>query len=89
MITIYASEDCPACRDVDQTLGQLHMAHRVVPPGESFPAHSMRDGGEYYLGHEQMADHLEQLADLQEEWYRYATDTCYSSDEKGKEGGCA
>jgi hypothetical protein len=87
MIELYRSADCPGCADIEATLQELVVAHKVimVEPGHSpsppveLPA--IQESGQWVSGPEAITIYLRELAGFVTRWRRFQSDSCYIDDD--------
>jgi len=90
MLTLYRTPDCPRCAGIQDTLEDLAIAHEVIEVDsvDEVPEHLeqdslpvLRDGDEVFQGSKAVADHLEEMKDFKEQWYKFQSDACYCDEE--------
>jgi len=93
MIYFYRRRRCQSCRNLEDMLQELCLAHKVVPvsdprqlprtlpPWTRLPA--LDDNGRTISGQTAILRHLETLADFKAQWDKYQSDACYC-DEPGE-----
>ena len=92
MITFFRTAECPGGCEIQETLQELCLAHKVIllqgnnkiselPQGTHPPV--LVDGDELIQGSEAIAAHLECLAGFKAEWEKFQSDACYC-DEEGR-----
>jgi len=87
MITFYRTRDCPGCGAVEDTLGELVLAHSVIIVknrqdlrtkfGQDAKVPLLVDGDERFEGIKAIIEHLEQMAEFKKLWEKYQSDACY------------
>lgn len=90
MIKLYCRRDCPRCNAIAEGLRELAVRFDLVqvPPGEPPPAEPgekgqlpvLTDEDGTFRGPQAVIDHLSELEDLKEDWYRFQSDVCYCVD---------
>lgn len=87
MITLYRTENCVTCDQVQAALKELVVAHQVVevngnPPdrvrGKDFP---VIEEGDRLVSGQEVTPYLRKLAKATEEWRKFQSDTCYVGDD--------
>ena len=87
MITLYRTENCTTCDQVEAALQELVVAHQVVdvdgqPPakvaGLDFPV--IEEGDKLVSGRD-VTPYLSELARAAEQWRKFQTDACYVGDD--------
>ena len=91
MIEFYRPVNCPACADIEATLQELVVAHKVIvieadqPKPElgdiSLPA--FKENGHVISGQEAIRTYLQELEGFVTTWRRFQSDACYF-DEDGE-----
>jgi hypothetical protein len=92
MIVLYCRAGCPRCTPAREALEELAIAARVVevpagaPLPDDLPADArlpvMLDEGETYQGGAAVLDHVAQLRQFTEDWYKFQSDACYCEEEE-------
>ena len=86
MIELFRPIDCPACTDIEATLQELVVAHKVivVEPGQvNVPLPALRENGRTVSGREAITAYLKDLEKFVADWQRFQSDVCYL-DENGE-----
>lgn len=89
MIKLYRPRDCPACADIEATLQELVVAHRVITveedklqndldPEVALPA--INDNGQIISGLAAISAYLKELEKFVADWQRFQSDSCYIDD---------
>jgi glutaredoxin len=89
-MTFYRTKNCPGCQAIEGTLNDLAIAFDCVAledksglpdelSGQKLPL--LVDEGKLIQGGRDIVDHLAQLAEFKEQWYKYQSDVCYCEDE--------
>ncbi|MCL4297767.1 MAG: hypothetical protein KJ077_18645 [Anaerolineae bacterium] len=89
MIKLYRPCDCPACADIEATLQELVVAHRVITveedklqndldPEVALPA--INDNGQIISGLAAISAYLKELEKFVADWQRFQSDSCYIDD---------
>jgi glutaredoxin len=90
MIELYRSEDCPACADIEATLQELVVAHRVIivakgqKPADLSPDISLpviKENGQLICDAAGVAVYLRELERFVINWRRFQSDSCYINDD--------
>lgn len=92
MIKFYHEEDCKNCREIEDKLKELVLAHQVIivgsvkendnlPDALSLPV--LADDNRLISGSEAIQEHLQKLEKFVREWRKYQSDVCYV-DEDGE-----
>jgi glutaredoxin len=91
MLTLYSLADCSDCHSIEQALGAMAIAHKVVriatheetgavlPGGAELPA--LVDDGRLYCGLTEITKHIEWLRQFKAEWDKFQSDACYCDDD--------
>jgi hypothetical protein len=90
MITFFRTSDCPECGEIQDTLEELCLAHKVIslngdddvsglPQGTHPPV--LVDGDEVIQGREAIVAHLAWLEGFKAVWEKFQTDACYCDEE--------
>lgn len=90
MIELYRPVNCPACADIETTLKELVVAHKVitVEAGQvtaelngnvALPA--IKENGQIISGPASIAAYLKDLEKFVANWQRFQSDSCYIDDE--------
>lgn len=90
MIKLYRKEDCKNCREIEDKLKELVLAHQVIivgsvkendqlPDALSLPA--LLDDNRLISGSEAIREHLQKLEKFVGEWRKYQSDVCYVDEE--------
>jgi glutaredoxin len=90
MITLYRVAQCDTCDEVQETLRELVVAHKVVDVAKERPAALVdkelpviADGEQLVSGEAALSDYLAGLTREMEQWRKFQTDACYI-DDKGR-----
>jgi glutaredoxin len=86
MIELYRPANCSVCPDIESTLKELAVAHKIiiVEPGQrsdtlvadtSLPA--IKEGGKFISGTEAITTYLRELENFVADWRRFQSDACY------------
>lgn len=83
---LYTTKNNAACEAVEQKLHEMVLAYEAVDAatvtdslhGEELPV--LVDEHETFVGTKKILNHLEQLRELQKQWYKYQSDACYCDD---------
>ena len=88
MITLYRRPDDARADDIQKALDNMVIAYETetVEPRTALPddvpeTPALRDDGEVITGEAALNEHLEQLADLMNDWDRFQSDACYIEDD--------
>lgn len=90
MIKLYRPADCPDCAEIETTLQELVVAHRVIvvesghapadlDPEVTLPA--IRENNQVVSGPEAISAYLQELAQFTAHWRRFQSDSCYLDDD--------
>jgi len=95
MLTLYRTPACPRCNGIQEVLEELAIALRVVEvrtaadlPEDVRSAGTVPvlvDGDEVHVGADRILEHVEELKDFKERWYKYQSDACYCDDQGNTE----
>lgn len=86
MLTLYMKPDCPRCSRIRDALEELAVAHEVeeVDGSEEVPEKLgegelpvLVDEGEVFEGPGAVSDHLQQVEEFKQQWYKFQSDACY------------
>ncbi len=90
MIQFFRTKKCPRCREIEEAIRDLCLAHEVVIVDEgrdlpeSVPAGTkppfLIDNGELIVGSGKITEHLSELEAFKELWYKFQSDACYCDD---------
>lgn len=92
MIELYRPLDCPTCRDIEDALKEMVLAHKViiVEPGRQpdalapdTPLPTLKDNGQTITGQAAIEAYLRELEKIAEEWRKYQGDSCYVDGDSG------
>ena len=88
MITFYRRPQDDWADEIQQALDEMVVAYETetVELGTALPddvpeTPALRDDGEVITGEAALNEHLEQLADLMDDWDRFQSDSCYIEDD--------
>jgi len=90
MIKLYRPTECSDCYDIEATLKEMVVAHKVVvvesdqtidglDPKVALPA--IIDNGQTICGLAAIATYLEELERFVADWRRFQSDSCYIDDD--------
>jgi len=83
MVVLHVSKACQSCRWAREELEGLGVQSQVLedsPTPLDIPPHAMADDDQLFLGHQQIAGHLEEMRRSVAEWTSFQSDTCYCSE---------
>jgi len=91
MIKFFRTESCPSCRDIENALKELCLAHEVVvvKAEDDIPASVapdtrlpfLIDGDKLIQGSNNIIAHLSELEEFKSQWYKFQSDACYYDEE--------
>lgn len=91
MLKFYHTPHCPRCREIQEALTEMSLAHEVilVKDSDEIEADILKhkklplliDDDEISQGSEAILQHLEELKGFKELWDKFQSDACYCGDE--------
>jgi len=94
MLKFYKTEGCTGCQDIEDALKELCIEHQVtvvketndipsfIPSGTRLPF--LVDEGLLLEGTDDIIDHLSELEEFKDQWYKFQSDACYCDEEGDK-----
>lgn len=87
MIQFFRRHDCPGCRDIEDALKELFIAHEVtvikaqsdLPTSVSADTKLpfLKDEDKLIQGHKNIVNYLSELEEFKKQWYKFQSDACY------------
>ena len=87
MITLYRTDPCPRCDDIQEWLESRSLAHQIktvskgvfTPEGVDWELHPpvMIDDNNVYEGSDAIGEHMQELEEFKAEWEKFQSDACY------------
>ena len=92
MIYVYKPTNCADCANIEETLKELVVAHKIITlqPGQQTdaltpdtPLPAIKDQGEIITGKAEIAVYLLKLEKIVADWRRFQSDACYVDEDSG------
>lgn len=86
----YRHRECSKCESIEETLDDLVLAHTTVvikdyPKTNALPVDTqppvLVDDETVYEGEDDILQHIDELKEFRDKWYKYQSDVCYCQDE--------
>ena len=85
MITFFRTESCKGCREIQEAMQRISLAHKAVMVSKGQKAPVLEDNGERIEGHDKIIAHLRKLEEFKKEWDKFQSDACYCDEEGNAE----